>query len=167
MFLTTSIAARLAPYRLVAEILAIVIVAGLAYTKGGRDKFNELSAVWAEQQLTQARNFSGQLQAQREDLERMRLAEREKDVTYESRMRALSGERDRALYGLRNRASRDAGVPEACAADASQARATGAELFREDGEFLVREAARADELRAALERCQGGDLARDGGRLDH
>ena len=31
--------------------------------------------------------------------------------------------------------------------------ATGAELSRQDGEFLAREAARADRLRSALEQC--------------
>lgn len=31
--------------------------------------------------------------------------------------------------------------------------ATGSELYREDGEFLIREAARADEIRAGLREC--------------
>jgi hypothetical protein len=54
------------------------------------------------------------------------------------------------LDELRKRSSRPA-VPRAPAAE--QPGATGAELSREDAGFLAREAARADELRAALRAC--------------
>jgi hypothetical protein len=61
-----------------------------------------------------------------------------------------------ALAGLRNRPDRQpagqGGVPQATAACAG---ATGAELYRSDATFLVGEAARADEQRAALAACYG------------
>lgn len=43
---------------------------------------------------------------------------------------------------------------------------TGAFLYREDAEFLAREAARADEIRAALQQCtaQYDEVTRDGRR---
>lgn len=57
----------------------------------------------------------------------------------------------RELERLRNRPERPAGMSEAprpaCAG------ATGAELSRPDAEFLVREAARADDVRAGLVAC--------------
>jgi hypothetical protein len=56
------------------------------------------------------------------------------------------------LDGLRNRPDR---VPDAGTAPRSACTgATGADLFRPDADFLVREAARADELRAELAACQ-------------
>lgn len=55
------------------------------------------------------------------------------------------------LDGLRNRPERPADVSEG-ARPACQG-ATGAELSRTDAEFLVREAARADEQRAGLVAC--------------
>ena len=59
---------------------------------------------------------------------------------------------DIALDSLRDRADRPAGgMSEAPRADC--AGATGAELSRPDAEFLVREAARADEQRAGLDAC--------------
>jgi len=56
----------------------------------------------------------------------------------------------RDLDRVRQRQAR-ARVPKASAPEC--ARATGAELSREDAEFLVGEAARADRLRGALRAC--------------
>lgn len=53
-----------------------------------------------------------------------------------------------ALISLRNRPSR----PQT-QASSSAACGTGATLYAEDGEFLIREAARADEIRSALQAC--------------
>jgi len=70
----------------------------------------------------------------------------------------IAAERDRALGELRKRADR---LPEASRAACEGA--TGAELSRPDGQFLVGEAARADELRAALQSCQAWVGAVTGG----
>lgn len=61
----------------------------------------------------------------------------------------VAAARDAALLSLRNR---PASVP--TAARSTAACGTGATLYRDDSEFLVREASRADELRAALGNCQ-------------
>ena len=54
----------------------------------------------------------------------------------------------------RSAAAPDTGARPAAGADDRAPRlATGAELYREDGEFLVREAARADQIRLALTAC--------------
>lgn len=58
---------------------------------------------------------------------------------------------DAALDSLRDRPERPAGVREA--ARSGCAGANGAELSGPDAEFLVREAARADDLRAGLDAC--------------
>lgn len=62
---------------------------------------------------------------------------------------------ERTLAGLRNRPERPA-VPYAPAEanrDAASEFRTGAFLHRPDSEFLAREAARADRIRAALKEC--------------
>lgn len=61
----------------------------------------------------------------------------------------VAAARDAALLSLRNR---PASVP--AAARSTAVCGTGATLYRDDSELLVREAARADELRAALGNCQ-------------
>ena len=60
-----------------------------------------------------------------------------------------------AIAGLRDRPSRDSagGVPTDPATGARTG-ATGADLLRQDTEFLYREAARADKLRLQLAQCQ-------------
>lgn len=60
---------------------------------------------------------------------------------------------DAAERRLRDRPARRADLSEA--ASSACPGATGAELYREDGQFLIRESARADRLRAALAECQG------------
>jgi hypothetical protein len=56
---------------------------------------------------------------------------------------------------LSNRADRPADPPAGAASSPrpSTSGCTGAELYRPDGEFLVREARRAETLRAALRQC--------------
>jgi hypothetical protein len=56
-----------------------------------------------------------------------------------------------ALDSLHNRPDRPAELPKTASTNAG---CVGASLYRSDAEFLAREAARADELRAALEQCQ-------------
>lgn len=62
--------------------------------------------------------------------------------------RRLIADRDAALERMRKRSSR---LPEP-ARQACEG-ATGAQLSEPDGSFLVRESARADELREALRQC--------------
>lgn len=64
----------------------------------------------------------------------------------------LNGRLSAALDGLRQRPQRPSpGQSPAPSCDCSGA--TGSSLSREDAEFLVREAARADKLRSALDQC--------------
>ena len=60
---------------------------------------------------------------------------------------------DAAERRLRDRPARRADLPEAARAACSGS--TGADLSGPDSLFLVRESARADQLRAALAECQG------------
>ena len=70
---------------------------------------------------------------------------------------SVAVERDRLLARLRDRPSRPAespaGQPDPAPAEPATS-CTGATLYREDGEFLAREAARADRILSELESCQ-------------
>ena len=69
----------------------------------------------------------------------------------------IAADRDRLLASLRERPERPAGgadMPDGAAAGSEPAACTGAELYRDDAAFLVRLAAEADELRAAVGHCQ-------------
>lgn len=70
---------------------------------------------------------------------------------YEIKLAGVRRNLDTALNGLRDRPERAAAGGQA--AGTGQSCATGTSLCRQDSEFLVREAARADTLRAGLEAC--------------
>lgn len=93
-----------------------------------------------------------------ESLNKARAKEREMQNAFDTAQRKqavrLADTRrnlDAALNGLRDRPERAAGMSEG--ARAGCAGGTGAELSRPDGEFLGREAARADDIRAGLTAC--------------
>jgi len=70
---------------------------------------------------------------------------------YQGKVDGIRRNRDIALDSLRARPER--ADPAAGASGSASTCGTGAILCREDGEFLTREAARADEIRAGLEAC--------------
>lgn len=70
---------------------------------------------------------------------------------YEIKLAVVRRNLDTALNGLRDRPERPATGSQATGT--GQSCATGTSLCRQDSEFLVREAARADTLRAGLEAC--------------
>lgn len=70
---------------------------------------------------------------------------------YEIKLAGVRRNLDTALDSLRDRPERPATGSQA--AGTGQSCATGTSLCRQDSEFLVREAARADTLRAGLEAC--------------
>lgn len=80
-----------------------------------------------------------------------------KDRAHADVLANIVGERDRLLVSLRNRPTRPpegaAHAVDAAAAEPATS-CTGAALYREDGEFLAGEAARADRVLAELEACQ-------------
>jgi hypothetical protein len=69
--------------------------------------------------------------------------------TKDAEIKAISGKLQSALGELRQRQDRPSSSDTARDCKGT----TGAELSRQDAEFLTREAARADQLRSALELC--------------
>lgn len=66
----------------------------------------------------------------------------------------IAHERDAALAELRNRPRRPApGTAEASGNGQTASGCTGSQLYREDAELALREAARADTIRVALKSC--------------
>lgn len=86
------------------------------------------------------------------DTERNLQSEIDKERTNnEAKVRNINSKLIAALDELRQRPVRSS-VP---SGSSNNKGASGAELFREDAEFLTREASRADKLAAALEACYG------------
>ncbi len=122
-----------------------------AIMAGRIDKINATHAEQErERQVVRAADELAARQKEQTWAERLGKTEQEKQDEI-ARVRAAGAA---AIAGLQNRPDRKpagaGGVPQA--APACQG-ATGAELSRSDAGFLVGEAARADELRAALGAC--------------
>lgn len=149
--------------RLVVAAVVAVLLAGThwkAYVTGK----NAVQAQWTEQKLLDEKARA----AMAADAT---ATERKLQATIDTERKGRRDEANRIAhdYGvvidsLLNRAERTTnGANPATAGDGKVAPGcTGAELYRQDGEFLAREAARADTLRLELARCyRAWDKARE------
>jgi hypothetical protein len=141
-------------------VLTLALLAGVwkIHHEGVRAGRTEIQSLWnadkaqiAEQnktKLKEANNVTAALQ-KKLDTERGVL---------NARIHSIDLERSELLQRLRNRPTRtdQSSNSSAPIADAGKSApsCTGAELYREDGEFLVREASRAEVLRAAIKTCE-------------
>lgn len=144
------------PWVIVGFVVALGVATATGYMKGDsagrayvqqqwdREKADQLMAYAKEQEA--ARKKEQALQAQADHLRQ------EKDLE----IRNINARATALANSLRDRPDRAAqvgGVSATAGPGSTAARCTGAELSRPDAEFLAREAARADELRAALKQC--------------
>lgn len=139
-------------WRVWAALVMAVFLAGThwrAYTQGKKTVMTEWDSeklAIAEQSFKlaeQATRVTAGLQAKADTLRKTKNAEIEKlgaDLAY-----ALDGLRDRPARPGAGSVPGDTGIGSGC---------TGRELYRPDGEFLTRLAARADRLRLDLGQCQ-------------
>jgi hypothetical protein len=127
-----------------------------AYNSGKKSGMSQIQILWDAERLATA-------QAQMAELEKARQAEQAMQAQVDkikqesaNEKRRIAAQYERTIAGLRERPER----PSAAGLPASPdlgvrppAGCTGDELFRPDAEFLVGEAARADQLRSALQLC--------------
>lgn len=146
----------------VAALAALAAALLFAYNKGSSDK--EAEHVQAEQKRKLAE------QAERledyavlvEVIQEQHNAEKEAAAKRDQANQATAAKLADVIAGLRNRPDRPPTSAVPPATPASQPGATGAELYRPDAEFLIREAARADRQQDALRECYANlDIAQE------
>lgn len=132
--------------------LAFAAIAAWAYRTG----YASAERKFAAERLEIAKATVKAMERRYEVEDRLRRTIDERNKSFASHSARLIAERDHALARLRDRPSRadSPDVPQGAGAGEVTASCTGASLYREDSEFLVREAARADLIRAAYERCE-------------
>ena len=141
-------------------IAAILVFAGWAIHESGLAAGRaEIQAKWDQRRIVDAAaNVQAAMQARAREQALQSTADKiRQEKTHE--IRHLSAARDAALRELRDRDERpDVGSHAAADADPSgpgpAASCTGAQLWKSDAEFLIWEAARADEVRAHLVECR-------------
>jgi len=139
-------------------ITSLAATAFYAYSKGRQDGKTLVQARWDAERLavTAAQAEEAMKARQKEQALQTLLAQQRKE--HQNEVRRLVRDHAALADSLRQRADRPAegaaGVPQGASAKVEPATGcTGSQLYRQDGEFLAREAARADQLRLALRAC--------------
>ena len=153
---------------LIALLVAVVLAATgwTLYENGLTAGRAEVRALWSQQRAADAALLAQLTSRAREREQALQFSADKIRQEKTLEIRHLSAARDAALRELRHRDQRPADGGNAAAASnpagaGPAASCTGLELYRPDAEFLVREAARADEVRASLIECRAAyDAAR-------
>lgn len=143
-----------------AKVAVALLLLALGFSSGFLVEHWRLGVVIADMRQTQAET-ERQMQAVRADDERIaRTTERDLSTKAlateqgkQNEIATINARLSAALASLRSRPERPTTAGQLSSAAADCKGATGAELYRGDGEFLARIAARADEQRAALAAC--------------
>ena len=142
------------PYFLVGAVIAVAVAGGAGYVKGSAHGKMVVQAEWDAERIRQQEAYAKAQAAAREKEQQLQA---EADQLREETSVKLQEANDRAASlsnRLRDRKERPATVTGSVSGAAqSCSGASGAELARGDGEFLVRYAADAARLQAALDQC--------------
>lgn len=142
------------PYFIAGSLLAVMMAFSAGYWQGDSSGQAKVQQKWDHEK-------ADMLAKHTEEVEKAR----EKEQNWQQAADTLRQEKDREIKTLNARATalanslRDRPTRPADAGKVSstpsvgQSGCTGKELYREDGEFLVRIAREADELRSALQQC--------------
>lgn len=138
--------------------MSLAGTAWYAHSKGKQQGKEAVQAMWNAERLAVATAQAEEAAKgrQKEQTLQTLLAEQRKE--HQNEVRRLVRDHAALADSLRQRADRPAegaaSVPQGASAGVEPAiGCTGSQLYRQDGEFLAREAARADQLRIALRAC--------------
>ena len=150
--------AFLNPWVILSLVLAIAGAFGGGYYKGNSAGQAEVQQKWDKERAAQEAEYAA-----------AQAAARQKEQSLHARADQLRQEKDREIRNLnaratalsnslRERPSRPtteaSTVPSTAEVRPTATGCTGKELYRPDGEFLAREAARGDETRLLLKQCR-------------
>jgi uncharacterized protein HemX len=142
------------PWLILAFVLAVGAAAGGGYYKGNSAGKSEVQQQWDKEKADQYAAYAkGQEEArQREQALQANADKLRRDKDAEIRnINARAAALTNSLRDRQTRPTEASSVPSTTSV--RPASCSGKELYREDGEFLVRLAAEADGLKAALDQC--------------
>jgi hypothetical protein len=142
------------PWVLLAFVLAVGAAAGGGYYKGNSAGKAEVQAEWDREKAAQYAEYAKAQELARQREQDMQTASDKLRKEKDAEIRNINARATALSNSLRDRKERPAeGSTVPSATHLGQGGCTGKELYREDGEFLVRVAREADELRVALRQC--------------
>lgn len=146
------------PWVILGFVVAIIGAAGAGYYQGNEAGQAKVQQAWDKERAAQEAEHAA-----------AQAAAREKEQALQANADQLRQEKDREIRNLNARATalanslrdrqdrptaQSSAVSGTTAVGPTATGCTGKELYRPDGEFLAREASRADELRILLKQCR-------------
>jgi hypothetical protein len=145
------------PWFLLGATLAVVAASGAGYYKGIGHGRAEVQQAWDKEKAEQYAEYAKGQEAARQKEQQLQYEADRLRRDKDAQIRNINARATALANSLRDRNSRTAPAANPSAGDTGTgqtgSRCTGSELSREDAEFLAGEAARADQLRAALRQC--------------
>jgi hypothetical protein len=145
------------PWLIAGFVVALGVATVTGYMKGDTAGRAHVQQQWDKERAQQAEAHAVAMEAARQKEQALQANADQLRKDKEREIRDLNARAVALTASLRQRPERPtaetSSVPGAAGTGSAVAGCTGAELSRPDAEFLAREAARADELRAALRQC--------------
>jgi hypothetical protein len=146
------------PWLIVGVVLAVATAGGAGMYQGRELGMAKVQQEWDKERSVQEAAYA---QAQSEARAKEQKLQANADVIRQEKDREIRNLNARATAltnSLRDRSERPtteaSALPITASNGSTPAGCTGKELYRPDGEFLAREAARGDELRILLKQCR-------------
>lgn len=146
------------PWLILGFVLAVAAAGGAGLYQGHELGMAEVQQKWDKERAAQEAEYAAAQAAAREKEQALQAGADQLRQEKDREIRNLNARAAALSNSLRERPSRPTSEASAVSgtADAGPAATgcTGEKLYRTDGEFLAREAARGDELRILLKQCR-------------
>lgn len=142
------------PWVLLAFVLAIGAAAGGGYYSGKESGKAEVQQAWDKEKADQYADYAKRQEEARQREQALQANADKLRKEKDAEIRNINARATALANSLQQRQTRPTeGSAVSSAAGTRPTACTGKELYREDGEFLVRLSREADELAAALKQC--------------
>lgn len=146
------------PWLILGFVLAVAAAGGAGLYKGHDLGMAEVQQKWDKERAAQEAEYAAAQAAAREKEQALQANADHIRQEKDREIRNLNARATALSNSLRDRATRptaeSSAVPSTADARPAATGCTGEKLYRPDGEFLAREAARGDELRILLKQCR-------------
>jgi hypothetical protein len=146
------------PWLILGFVLAVAAAGGAGLYQGHELGMAEVQQKWDKERAAQEAEYAAAQAAAREKEQALQAGADQLRQEKDREIRNLNARATALSNSLRDRQERptaEAGaVPSTTDARPAATGCTGEKLYRPDGEFLAREAARGDELRILLKQCR-------------
>ena len=146
------------PWVILGFVVAILGAAGAGYYQGNEAGQAKVQQAWDKERAAQEAEYAAAQAAARQKEQALQANANQLRQEKDREIRNLNARATALANSMRDRSERPATETSAVSSTAdarpSTAGCTGKELYRPDGEFLAREAARGDEARLLLKQCR-------------